>query len=95
MEIKYLIYKEYVKDSGLGIDVLCDSEVIDVFDNLKEATKEFHNYLKINASELYTYDNHPLDEKFIELNLVKEVLVDCQKEDWQVEEFILVKYYKE
>lgn len=94
MEIKYVIYKEYVKDSGLGIDVLCDSEFIDVFDNLKEATKEFHNYLKNNASEHYTYDNHPLDEKFIELNLVKEVLVDYEKEDWEIEEFILVKYYK-
>lgn len=94
MKEKYLIYKEYVKDCGLGIECLCDSDVIDVFDNLEEAKKEFNNYLNINANKLYTQDNHPFHKKFIELNLVKEILVD-DEDDWKIEDYIEVKYYQE
>ncbi|MGN1337357.1 MAG: hypothetical protein ACI4WW_02665 [Candidatus Coprovivens sp.] len=92
MKEKYMIYKEYVVDKGLGIECTCDNDFIDVLDNLEEAKKEFNSYLSINASERYTQDNHPLNKKFTELNLVKVISFD--DEDWENEDYIEVVYYE-
>lgn len=85
MKERYIVFKDYVDDRGLGVCGNSMGDEIGKFETETEANKEFENYFARTCKEKYTWQDHPHHATFIELSVSREIY-DEELDEWEFDD---------